>query len=543
MHSRYCSILIFQRSYSPASQKRKASTSGAASSHVAKRTRSALDQSFGSTTRPSLFVGDSDDESDGDDDACVEIPLVTPLCSAAVIRPSGNQSRSSDAPAAEGSNTQDSRGKGIMVDDAATPSGGLSRPRPSSRPAPSFKDVSGDAIHTDFFPFSAIPYYATYPKGGIAGNSEFTRKEWDAPYRPNFRVLTKEVFKDPAVCKLVVDPFPTLGEVVWVESLSDDQLTAKMSMLHCMMMSHGGELLACYHGLNQSHHEYVLSTDSRMKGYEEKVASLTGLKLQVPTLKKQVSGLNDKLATSDASFSKSKAKGKEMKKILTKRDEEILQLKTTTLEISSFFRGQFQGLVHKFLASDEFSRVQGELLSLAASAVFEHGLSMHQTKDEFATVLKKMANFMPGAQDRLLELEKLARPANVPTPRDTRVSPPISKESTVTPVSKSLEQFINVVSASSVVASERNEEQVYATVDGSDLEMADSAARSKSGGVFVQGASHALDDVAEVIMVGSESVSSGPNDVVVSLSVGEKGDGLTPSSVAGEEAAINPSEV
>ncbi|GKD98345.1 hypothetical protein Tco_1382242, partial [Tanacetum coccineum] len=32
-------------------------------------------------------------------------------------------------------------------------------------------------------------------------------------------------------------------------------------------------------------------------------------------------------------------------------------------------------------------------------AGFERGLSMHQTKDEFATVLKKMANFMPGAHD------------------------------------------------------------------------------------------------------------------------------------------------
>ncbi|GKD65682.1 hypothetical protein Tco_1307790, partial [Tanacetum coccineum] len=67
-----------------ASQKRNASTSGAASSHVAKRTRSALAQSSGSTTLPSLFVGD-DDESDDDDDAYVEILLVTPLRSAAVI--------------------------------------------------------------------------------------------------------------------------------------------------------------------------------------------------------------------------------------------------------------------------------------------------------------------------------------------------------------------------------------------------------------------------------------------------------------------------
>ncbi|GJU61117.1 hypothetical protein Tco_1238883 [Tanacetum coccineum] len=34
------------------------------------------------------------------------------------------------------------KGKGIMVDDAAAPSGGVSRQRPSSRPAPSFRDVS-----------------------------------------------------------------------------------------------------------------------------------------------------------------------------------------------------------------------------------------------------------------------------------------------------------------------------------------------------------------------------------------------------------------
>nr|GFA10549.1 hypothetical protein [Tanacetum cinerariifolium] len=188
---------------------RKASTSGATSSHVAKCTRSALAQSFGSTTRPSLFVGDDNENS---------------------------------------------RGNGVMADDASGPSAGVSRPRPSSKHAPSFRDVFGDAIHTDFFLFSDGPYYATYPEDGVAGNYEFTREEWDAPYRPIFEVLIKEVFKDPAVCKNILDQFPIPGEMVGVESLSDDQLTAKMSVLHCMMMSHGGELFVRYRGLNQSHH-------------------------------------------------------------------------------------------------------------------------------------------------------------------------------------------------------------------------------------------------------------------------------------------------
>ncbi|GJY73020.1 hypothetical protein Tco_0477451 [Tanacetum coccineum] len=383
------------------------------------------------STLEDLAVGSSNDESDGDDDACVEISL------------------SFAAPAAEGSNTQDSRGKGIMGDDVAAPSAG--------------------------------PYYATYLEGGVAGNCEFTREEWDAPYRPTFGVLTKEVFKDHVVCKTMVDQFPTPGEMVRVESLSDDQLTAKMSVLHCMMMSHGGELLDRYRGLNQSHHEYMLSADSRLKGYEEKVDLL-------------------------------KAKGKETKKKIKSLGKSLDNL-----------------------------HAEGELLSLAASAGFERGLSMHRTKDKFAAVLKKMVNFMPDAQDKLaeasplLEPEKLVRSANVPTPRDARVSPPIAKESIVTPASKSLELPANVDLTAFVVASEHNEEMVNAEVDGSDPKMTDDTVTAKSGHAFVHGISVSLDDVVELVEVGSRRVSSGPNDVVVALSAGEKGDGLVLSSTVGGE--------
>ncbi|GJV89387.1 hypothetical protein Tco_1533325 [Tanacetum coccineum] len=344
-------------------------------------------------------------------------------------------------------------------------------------------------------------------------------------------------------------------------------IIAKMSVLHCMMMSHGGELLARYRGLNQSHHEYVLSADSRLKGYEEKVANMTGLELYVAALKKQVYGLNDKLTSSDASFAKSKAKGKERKKKIkspgksldnlhaevarlsaalnhstileAERDEEILRLKATPPEFSSFFRGQFHGLVRKFLASDEFSRVQGELFSLAASVGFERGLSVHRTKDEFAAISEYATK--PLSVILQLEPEKLVRLANVPIPRGTRVSPSIAKESTMTPIFESLELSTNVNFIASVVAFDHNEEMANAEVDGSNLKMTDDTAAIKSGHAFVQGISVALDDVTELVEVGSGRVPSGPNDVVVALSDHEKGDGLDSSSVAGEEVAVNPS--
>ncbi|GKA72412.1 hypothetical protein Tco_0778628 [Tanacetum coccineum] len=422
----------------------------------------------------------------------------------------------------------------ICTINAATPSASVSQPRPSFGSVPSFRDVSRDAIHASFFPFSAGLYYATYHKGGVAGNCEFTHEEWDAPYRPTFEVLTKEVFKDHAVCKTMVDQFPTPREIVRVKSLFDDQLTTKMSVLYCMMMSHGGELFAHYRGLLRSHHEYVLLANSRLKGYEERVASFTGLELQVSALKRQVFGLNDKLSSSDASFAKSKAKGKERKK----------NIKSLTKSLDHLHA---EDLVRKFFASDEFSQVQGELLSLAASDGFKRGLSMHRTKDEFVVVLKKMAHFVPGTQGRLAETshlpKKLARLVNIPASKDARVSPPIVKESTMTPASKSLELPANVVPASSAITSEQNEEWVNAMVDGPDPEMIDGATHAKSRSAFMHGTSYVLDDVAEVTLVGLERVSSGPTDVFVAHSISKKGDGSLLSSAADKEATTNPSKV
>ncbi|GJX49341.1 serine carboxypeptidase-like protein 25 [Tanacetum coccineum] len=190
-----------------ASKKQKASFYGAPSSHVAKRTRSAMAQSSGSTTRLNLFA-DNSKENDDDEDAW-------------------NQSG--------GSIHFDVEGKVIMTDVAGALSGNASRLRPSSSLVSSFQDLSGDAIHMDFFPFSFGPYYALYPKGGVDGSCEFSHEE----------------------------------EMVRIEALSNDQLTTKMNVLYCLMMSHRGELLAQYRGLLQSHHEYSQSANSRLKSLQE----------------------------------------------------------------------------------------------------------------------------------------------------------------------------------------------------------------------------------------------------------------------------------
>nr|GEZ51611.1 hypothetical protein [Tanacetum cinerariifolium] len=208
------------------------------------------------------------------------------------------------------------------------------------------------------------------------------------------------------------------------------------------------------------------SADSWLKSLQERCAAFQGLDSQVFGLKKQVTDLNDMLSSSDAAFVKAKAKGKDQKKKIKSLSKNLDQL---TTEVVCLFAALNQATVLE-AKSDEFSRVQGEHLPLAANATFERGLSMHQTQEEFAAILNKIFHFVPDAQGRLaeasllvaqtdypllkkifnhatdplsailqLEPEKLARLGGVPASKDTHVSPLIVMESIVTSDSASLE--------------------------------------------------------------------------------------------------------
>ncbi|GJS37796.1 hypothetical protein Tco_0536178 [Tanacetum coccineum] len=113
-----------------------------------------------------------------------------------------------------------------------------------------------------------------------------------------------------------------------------------------------------------------------------------------------------------------------------------------------------EGYKHSLAEKDDeiLCRVQGELLSLAASAGFERGLHMDRTKEQLDAAIKKISYFVHGAHVRLIEatLLKLAHLEVVPASQTTRVSPSLTKESTVTLVLSSLEFPSNDVSSSSV---------------------------------------------------------------------------------------------
>ncbi|GJY71386.1 hypothetical protein Tco_0475089 [Tanacetum coccineum] len=229
-------------------------------------------------------------------------------------------------------------------------------------------------------------------------------------------------------------------------------MTVKMSVLHCLMMSYGGELLAQYQGLLKTHHEYVQSADSRLRSFQERCAAFQGLESQVSVFQKQVANLNEKLSSFDVAFVNAKANGKEQNKKIKSLTKNLNQL-----------------------------NVEGRLAE--------------------ASPLMAMTDY--------LFLRRFLI--------DTRVSPPVAKESTVTPVSSSLELPLNDVPFSYAAALGQNEEW---------------------------GVSHIVgEDVGSPLAQGPKRVSFGPNDVVVAFSVEEKGNGSPSPPSAAEEDVASPSRV
>nr|GEU86630.1 hypothetical protein [Tanacetum cinerariifolium] len=310
-----------------------------------------------------LFAADSNEESDDNKDACVEIPIITPIRSAIVIPTQGNHGRGSAAPVVKGPSTH-----GIMTDVAEASSEAARRPWPSSN--------------------------------GVSSNSKFSRKEWDAPHQPTLKVLTKKVFKDPAVCKTIVNQFPTLGEMVQIEALSIDQLTTKMSVLHCMMMPHGGELLDRYHGLIKSYHDYAQSTNSRMKILQDRPRLRERTKKKIKSLTKNLDQLHAEVACLSVALN-------QVAVIEAEKDDEILRLKASPRSL--------------FPSSEVVFRVWSEssllVMSLAEFRVDSSlWLPVNKISDHAVDPLSVILH---------LELEKLARSSNVPILKDTRVPPPM----------------------------------------------------------------------------------------------------------------------
>nr|GEV86988.1 hypothetical protein [Tanacetum cinerariifolium] len=106
----------------------------------------------------------------------------------------------------------------------------------------------GDVLERDLLPFVPEPYYIPYPYDESSGSESplYTRDDWEEIHGVNLGLRKKELYKDPKVCRTALDRFPTPAETHRLRELSSVELSDRMSVLQCQLVTHGSVLNVRY---------------------------------------------------------------------------------------------------------------------------------------------------------------------------------------------------------------------------------------------------------------------------------------------------------
>ncbi|GJV84387.1 hypothetical protein Tco_1524285 [Tanacetum coccineum] len=98
-------------------------------------------------------------------------------------------------------------------------------------------NTAGDVLERDLLPFVPGPYYIPYPfdEGSGSESPPYTRDDWEEIHGVNLGLRQKELYKDPKVCRIALDRFPTPAETHRLRELSLVELSDRMSDVECLI--------------------------------------------------------------------------------------------------------------------------------------------------------------------------------------------------------------------------------------------------------------------------------------------------------------------
>nr|GEX08719.1 hypothetical protein [Tanacetum cinerariifolium] len=263
----------------------------------------------------------------------------------------------------------------------------------------------GEEIDLTLFPLAPGPYHMPYPYECVS-SPLYTREEWNGRHASKSNIMGKENFKDPDVCRKVLDRTITLAELRRTESLLPLELSNHVNVLSALLVSHGYELNSRYVNLVSSK-AHLLEKFDKKKG-------------DVKLLRLEVTSLNSKLENLKIGYD---TLGQENKELRSHRDvafeearklqSQLTDAKTTSASLSkeltqtdaklseqalTFVGFGVESLVQKLLSSDEFHAALAHVASLIINYGIDRGLRMGSTYVEFEAVFQNVSNFCVGAK-------------------------------------------------------------------------------------------------------------------------------------------------
>ncbi|GKA95205.1 hypothetical protein Tco_0817243, partial [Tanacetum coccineum] len=158
-------------------------------------------------------------------------------------------------------------------------------------------NTAGDVIERDLLPFAPGPYYLPYPYEENDGceSPPYTKDDWDEIHGVNLGLRKKELYKDPQVCRTAIDRFPTPAEIHRLHDLSSAELSDRMSVLQCQLITHGRAFHARYDHSLREVERLAKRCAQQTQIIKKQTAELKQHKESVARASEEVSGLNAEL--------------------------------------------------------------------------------------------------------------------------------------------------------------------------------------------------------------------------------------------------------
>nr|GEY86835.1 hypothetical protein [Tanacetum cinerariifolium] len=216
----------------------------------------------------------------------------------------------------------------------------------------------GDVLERDLFPSVPGPYYVPYPydEGFGIESPPYTRDDYEEIYGVN------------------------LVEAHRLRELSSVELSDRMSVLHCQLVTHGSVLNARYDHSLRNVERLTKRCAQQMQTIKKQSAYLKQQNESIVRANKGMSRLTTKLGVLRSRCHMAEHKltswDKKHRKYKNKRD-------ALADSIASFFLSDFTPLVCKFLKSGEFNQAFAGVLNIAISVGVERVLHMDRIDEEF----------------------------------------------------------------------------------------------------------------------------------------------------------------
>ncbi|GJX60107.1 hypothetical protein Tco_0291497 [Tanacetum coccineum] len=256
-------------------------------------------------------------------------------------------------------------------------------------------NTAGDVLERDLLSFVPRPYYIPYPYDENNGceSPPYTKDDWDEIHGVNLGLRRKELYKDPKVCRTAIDRFPTPAEIHRLHELSSAELSDRMSVLQCQLITHGRAFHARYdHSSREVERlakrcaqqtQIIKKQNADLKQHKESAVraseEVSGLKAELGALKSKCEATEHKLSSWDKKHRKYRSERDTLAKEKAKIEEEL----KSRLEHRE---RQAEEILPPF-----FSQISLHLLNTAISVGVERGLRMGRTDEEFRGLSQNIA--------------------------------------------------------------------------------------------------------------------------------------------------------